>query len=53
VLTLRGLLAYYILFFIHVETRRVEVAGVNYWGPDFRRGENWLNSPLTSSRLDG
>ncbi len=36
VLTLRGLLTYYVLFFIHLETRRVEVAGVmrhpdQYW----------------------
>ena len=36
VLTLRGLLTYYALFFIHLETRRVEVAGVTrhpdqYW----------------------
>jgi len=28
VLTLRGLVTYYVLFFIHLETRRVEVAGV-------------------------
>ena len=36
VLTLRGLLTYYVLFFIHLESRRVEVAGVTrhpdqYW----------------------
>jgi transposase InsO family protein len=28
VLTLRGLVTYYVLFFIHLESRRVEVAGV-------------------------
>ena len=28
VLTLRGLVAYYVLFFIHLESRRVEIAGV-------------------------
>jgi putative transposase len=28
VLTLRGLLTYYVLFFIHLETRRVEIAGL-------------------------
>ena len=28
VLTLRGLVTFYVLFFIHLETRRVEVAGV-------------------------
>ncbi|NNF95525.1 MAG: hypothetical protein HKM94_01200, partial [Halobacteria archaeon] len=28
VLTLRGLITYYVLFFIHFESRRVEVAGI-------------------------
>jgi transposase InsO family protein len=28
VLTLRGLVSYYVLFFIHLESRRVEVAGI-------------------------
>ena len=28
VLTLRGLITYYVLFFIHLESRRVEVAGI-------------------------
>lgn len=28
VLTLRGLVTYYVLFFIHLESRRIEVAGV-------------------------
>ena len=28
VLTLRGLVTYYVLFFIHIESRRVEVAGI-------------------------
>ena len=28
VLTLRGLVTFYVLFFIHLETRRVEVAGI-------------------------
>ena len=28
VLTLRGLVTYYVLFFIHLESRRVEVAGI-------------------------
>jgi len=27
VLTLRGLVTYYVLFFIHLESRRVEIAG--------------------------
>jgi hypothetical protein len=28
VLTLRGLLTYYVLFFIHLESRRVDIAGI-------------------------
>ena len=28
VLTLRGLVTYYVLFFIHIKTRRVEIAGI-------------------------
>ncbi|MCP4877420.1 MAG: hypothetical protein GY896_18320, partial [Gammaproteobacteria bacterium] len=28
VLTLRGLVTYYVLFFIHLESRRVEIAGI-------------------------
>ena len=28
VLTLRGLLTYYVLFFIHLQSRRVDIAGV-------------------------
>ncbi len=28
VLTLRGLVTYYVLFFIHLESRRIEVAGI-------------------------
>ena len=36
VLTLRGLVTYYVLFFIHLETRRVDIAGITrhpdqYW----------------------
>lgn len=37
VLTLRGLVTYYILFFIHIETRRVEIAGITQH-PD----ERWM-----------
>jgi putative transposase len=28
VLTLRGLVTYYVLFFIHLESHRVDIAGV-------------------------
>ena len=27
-LTLRGLVTYYVLFFIHLESRRVDIAGI-------------------------
>ncbi len=37
VLTLRGLVTYYVLFFIHLESRRVEVAGITPY-PD----EAWM-----------
>ena len=30
VLTLRGLVTYYVLFFIHLESRRVDIAG-RFW----------------------
>jgi hypothetical protein len=29
VLTLRGLVTYYVMFFIHLESRRVDIAGDN------------------------
>jgi hypothetical protein len=40
VLTLRGLVAYYVLFFIHLESRRVDIAGIIIY-PD----EPWSNGP--------
>jgi putative transposase len=30
VLTLRGLMTYYVLFFIHLESRRVDIAGITH-----------------------
>jgi hypothetical protein len=33
VLTWRGLVTYYVLFFIHLESRRVSLAGIT-WHPD-------------------
>jgi putative transposase len=35
VLTLRGLVTYYVLFFIHLESRRVDIAGITVY-PDER-----------------
>ena len=37
VLTLRGLATYYVLFFLHLETRRVSLAGITRHPP-----ENWM-----------
>jgi putative transposase len=37
VLTLRGLVTYYVLFFIHLESRRVNIAGVT-----IHPGEPWM-----------
>jgi len=38
VLTLRGLVTYYVLFFIHLESRRVEIAGITP-----HPNEAWMN----------
>ena len=37
VLTLRGLVTYYVLFFIHLESRRIDIAGITVH-PDEPRG---------------
>ena len=39
VLTLRGLVTYYVLFFIHLESRRVNVAGINV-----HPNEDWMKT---------
>ena len=39
-LTLRGLVTYYMLFFIHLESRRVDVAGITVH-PDERWMQQW------------
>jgi putative transposase len=39
VLTLRGLVTYYVLFFIHLESRRVDIAGITVH-PD----ERWMRA---------
>jgi len=38
VLTLRGLVTYYVLFFIHPESRKVEVSGITQ-----HSNERWMN----------
>jgi hypothetical protein len=44
VLTLRGLITYYVLFFIHLESRRVVIAGITIY-PD----EPWMQQVARSS----
>src|SRR5258706_7472866 len=39
VLTLRGLVTYYVLFFIHLESRRGDIAGVTVYP-----GDPWINT---------
>jgi putative transposase len=48
VLTLRGLLTYYVLFFIHLESRRVAVAGITIH-PD----EPWMSQMARNVTMEG
>jgi hypothetical protein len=48
VLTLRGLVTYYVLFFIHLESRRVDVAGLTAH-PD----EPWMEQVARNVTMDG
>src|SRR5438046_525638 len=48
VLTLRGLVTYYVLFFIHFESRRVEVAGITIH-PD----EPWMKQIARNATMEG
>src|SRR5436190_13616010 len=48
VLTLRGLLTYYVLFFIHLESRRVHIAGITVH-PD----EPWMRQMARNVTMDG
>jgi hypothetical protein len=52
VLTLRGLVTYYVLFFIHLESRRVDIAGITIhpdepWMRQIAR--NWMRHPARLS----
>ena len=57
VLTWRGLATYYVLFFLHLETRRVTLAGITQhptqeWMVQMaRRGVDDLDGSLLSTRL--
>jgi putative transposase len=48
VLTLRGLVTYYVLFFIHLESRRVNIAGVT-GHPD----ERWMQQIARNVTMEG
>ena len=48
VLTLRGLLTYYVLFFIHLESRRVDIAGTTVH-PD----ELWMRQIARNVTMEG
>jgi hypothetical protein len=48
VFTLRGLVTYYVLFFIHLETRRVDIAGITVH-PD----ERWMQQMARNVTMEG
>jgi Homeodomain-like domain/Integrase core domain len=48
VLTLRGLVTYYVLFFIHLESRKVDIAGITIH-PD----ERWMQQMARNATMDG
>ena len=48
VLTLRGLVTYYVLFFIHLESRRVDIAGIT-----IHPGELWMKQVASNVTMEG
>src|SRR3982075_3685339 len=48
VLTLRGLVTYYVLFFIHLESRRVDIAGLTV-----HPNEAWMKQIARNVTMDG
>ena len=48
VLTLRGLVTYYVLFFLHLESRRVDIAGITVQ-PD----ERWMQQMARNVTMEG
>jgi putative transposase len=48
VLTLRGLVTYYVLFFIHLESRRVDIAGITV-----HRDEPWMQQIARNVTMEG
>jgi putative transposase len=48
VLTLRGLVTYYVLFFIHLESRRLNIAGIT-----IHPGELWMKQIARNVTMEG
>jgi putative transposase len=48
VLTLRGLVTYYMLFFIHLESRKVEIAGITT-----HPTEQWMKQMARNVTMEG
>jgi putative transposase len=48
VLTLRGLVTYYVLFFIHLESRRVDIAGITV-----HPNEPWMQQIARNATMEG
>jgi putative transposase len=48
VLTIRGLVTCYVLFFIHLESRKVHVAGIT-----FHPNEQWMQQIARNATMDG
>jgi putative transposase len=48
VLTLQGLVTYYVLFFIHLESRRVDIAGLTV-----QLNEQWMQQIAGNATMDG
>ena len=48
VLTLRGLVTYYVLFFIHLESRKVDIAGVTV-----HPNEQWMQQMARNATMEG
>jgi hypothetical protein len=48
ILTLRGLVTYYVLFFIHLESRKVDIAGITV-----HPNEQWMQQMARNATMEG
>jgi putative transposase len=48
VLTLRGLVTYYVLFFIHLESRKIDIAGITV-----HPNEQWMQQIAPNATMEG